>query len=269
VGINAFMGMHIVDNSENVTHYVVQSNDVAVVHQFRGRNIFTSIATDFEEHDTECEYSIGIPNDNSYKGFIKMGWKDVVGLKCLSLKQSKRSLLNQPFKISLRNKEFGDKYSNYDFRIDTKVYFDTRELARINKSSEVQVVRDNDYINWKLSNKNGYIISMYNEEELVGYLIFHVIRNRKLIWYNHICIDDWYYADVHMLKCLLEHVSKWAIFLTVPIVNEGNNEYRDFIQCGFEDLSKPSRLVVSPRAHGHEYLNKLSFRMLDVDYILN
>lgn len=269
VGMNAFMGMRIVDNSLSSTHYIAQSNDSAVLPEFRGRHVFSDIVTDFEENDNESEYSVGIPNDNSYNGFLKMSWMDVASLKCLTLKRSKLALLNQPEHISLRYNSSDSNHSDHEFRIESKFFLDSEELTRINKSSEIMTIRTNDYINWKISNKNAYVLSLYVGSEMMGYIIFHVIRYRRLIKLNHICIDDWYYTDIHKLNCLLERVCKWAYYIYIPFVNEANSEYRDFTQCGFEDLSKPSHFIVSPRAYGHEYLKRISFRMLDGDYILN
>ncbi len=268
VGMNAFMGMHIVDNTQSLTHYVAQSNDSAVISQFRGKHIFSDIVEDFEEHDNECEYSIGIPNDNSHNGFLKMGWKDMAVLKGLFMKRSKMALINQPYNISLEGNASAINNPNHEFQLETRVFFDKDELSRINKSAEIMTVRSNDYINWKLSNKNGYVLSLYNGSEMVGYLIFHVIRGRRVIKYNHICIDDWYYTDNYSLNCLVKQVSKWAYYLYIPFINESTKEYEDFKQCGFGDLPRITHLIVSPRAYGDEYLKHLSFRMLDGDDIL-
>ena len=72
VGMNAFMGMYFKYN--NTVIRVAQSCDTAVSSTQRGKGLFTTIVTGFEQCDSGVEWIFGIPNNNSSHGFLKMGF---------------------------------------------------------------------------------------------------------------------------------------------------------------------------------------------------
>ena len=232
IGMNAFMGMFILDNIKHEKHYVAQSNDSAVIPESRGKHVFSRIVSEFEKNGLECEYIIGIPNDNSHQGFLKMGWMDMAELRTLSMTRNKITLINQPRSIRYKR----SKVNSVKKALSNDISFTEEELVVINNSSDSLSQKTNEYYKWKMSNRKGCLLKYHINNRFVGHILFHVIRRKKYcINYNQISIDDWYYEDSSILKEMIKDVKKLGYYIFVPVVNRVNKEYNDFINCGLVD----------------------------------
>jgi len=73
-GINGFIAAKCICESQEL--YVAQSCDSAVLQQFRGHGVFTSIIKKAQKQlqSESVDFLFGFPNQNSYHSFIKLGW---------------------------------------------------------------------------------------------------------------------------------------------------------------------------------------------------
>lgn len=282
-GINAFMGIYLLESGNR--HFLIQSNDTAVVPEFRGKHIFTKIITQQEQEDKESEFIFGIPNANSYPGFLKMGWVQkgefthfvkiirpvhlVLGDHCISKCIDK--IYNGCFgykKLSLTRNETIEKQK--------KVHFTDEELDRINKEFSSGFERSNEYFHWKLDRKRETVNCMVLRERgcLKGYILYHTRKRGKGI---SAVIDDFfaYEKNEEILKKLLADLSKDADMLDNPLVNPKSEDAAIFSKAGFIDFCKLKKtyqkqvLLVSPRGKDADYMEKCQMRFIDTDVFLN
>ncbi len=77
VAMNGFMPLQFVWNDK--TYNVLISCESAVSEQFRHRGLFSRIIREAEKwaQSQGFDFMIGIPNMNSYPGFVKLGWETV------------------------------------------------------------------------------------------------------------------------------------------------------------------------------------------------
>lgn len=282
-GINAFMGMDLIENGK--THFLSQSNDTAVLPEFRGKHIFTKIITRQETKDRESEFIFGIPNSNSYPGFIKMGWSKKCEFTCLiKFTRIWNLLLGKSFlgKILDRLIErminiFGIKLNGDEIIEHGKgCFFTKEELKSINQNIEVGFVRSNEYFKWKTEKKKDQIEYriLRRSNQLVGYILFHRVKKRK-----GLCavIDDFYIMenDQSILKKMLNSFWTEVDMIQNPLVNVKSIDMKLFLSAGFIDYSKIQRsykkmvLLVSPRGEKADFMEKLQMRNIDFDVYLN
>ena len=263
VGMNAFMGMLLKINNSVIT--VVQSCDTAVSSSQRGKGIFTKMVSWFEENKRETQFIIGIPNNNSKKGFLKIGYEQ-------------KALLTTMTKLRVRLLRRTKPSKN--IRIYENISFTSDELALINNSFELGFLRSNEYINYKLINiDNARIVSAYVNNALVGYLIAHISGTKMGI--KIVTIDDWYFKEETNYKSTLQKMLNTYIsglyIIKIPMININSKDYEMFKRCGFVDYKKAlckdkqyESFIVSK--HGSLYdvdWNKLRISYLDSDTILN
>lgn len=203
-GINAFMGIYLLESGNR--HFLTQSNDTAVVPEFRGRHIFTKIITQQEKEDRESEFIFGIPNSNSYPGFLKMGWIQkgelthfikitrplhmLLGDHCISRCMDKIYSFWAGYKgHSLQENEIIEKQK--------RVHFTDEELDMINKGFSSGFERSNEYFHWKLKKKKEKIDCMVLREDgyLKGYILYHTRKRGKGI---AAIIDDFFHMEEMM-----------------------------------------------------------------------
>ncbi len=290
-GMNAFMKMKLVEHTQGTQlfHDVSQSNDTAVIPAYRGKHIFTRLITDQELQDTETEYIIGIPNANSYPGFIKMGWRQVCEF-------THYILIGNPVRLLMGNhpisKKSGRLYrsiflrkilsacldENEDVEICSQIHLRQSEWDEINHKFEAGFVRSDRYMDWKLAgNKNRPLCMILRKEgKLEGYLVYHFTKKGKG---TAAVIDDFYAAsdgkEHRILQKMWRELLKKADMIDNPFVNGKSMDSELLKSSGMTDFKKikrnykTQRLLVSPRGCNAGYLSKLQMRYLDFDIFLN
>lgn len=260
-GMNAFLGMKLIDNGK--VHYIAQSNDTATLQDFRGRGIFTRLVTNFEENDNETEFVIGLPNNNSVHGFLKMGFNIVADLHHMVL----------PKPIIQLGGLLNSKRQSVSYEIYNRICFTTDDYKQINSGKNCQIIRNNDYYEWRLWKKDfRIIVAREKDKRLAGYLIYH---NEKRKGINVTIIDDWYINEgqpAKTFKNLLRHVKEGGLLFVVPVVNCSSMDYSILKSIGFINACKPplkvfrgSPLIVSPRGKDEDYIRGIRFKAIDMD----
>lgn len=264
VGINAFLGMKLSVNRAIIP--IAQSCDTAVLQSQRGKGIFTKIVTAYETNMSDAKFVIGIPNEKSYHGFMKMGWYDVTRL-CTFIKL-----------LSLFGLLFGEKENrrnNKEIRcvITSNADFNETELQQIN--GRVAIYKNNEYINHREKGKYS-TIKFYLKNTLIAYFSFY--RENKLKGHI-ITVIDWYFSDDGYdkeKKEIYNELKKYGSIIKIPVVNINSRDSQILKKHLFFNSTKLIRhksgypLVVSPKGKDYRhYIKKIDFKYVDTDLILN
>lgn len=282
-GINAFMGIYLLESGNR--HFLTQSNDTAVISEFRGKHIFTKIITQQEKEDKESEFIFGIPNANSYPGFLKMGWiQKGEFTHFVKMLRPMHLLLGDHCVSRYIDKIYGffagyRKYllkENETIERQKNVHFTGEELDLINKGFSSGFERSNEYFHWKLGKKREKMNCIILREgiHLKGYILYHTRKRGKGI---AAVIDDFFTDEGNdeTLKKLLADLSKNVDMLDNPLVNPRSEDAKLLSKAGLMDFSKLKKtykkqvLLVSPRGKNADYMEKCQMRFIDTDIFLN
>jgi hypothetical protein len=294
-GINFFLAAKCICESQEL--YVAQSCDSAVLEQYRGKGIFTSIIQNAQKElqSQGVDFLFGFPNSNSYPGFIKLGWrheadfcrfflpidlyaslKYKIGKKCARIVHS---LLNKIilFRINrLAKKTFHGTISTHD-----RCPFVKKDFDIINNCNKIMIKRSTDYYIWKLDEnptKDFKYIVAKEKDRLYGFIVYYV-RDEE------INIVDWFYIPNNNELILMAKLIKQLFNINKGkkinflLINTKSKEVQLMKRLGFWNASnkilkhKPSLLVVycinsalESKLHAPE--NWL-LRYIDTDTILN
>lgn len=284
VGMNAFMRIIVCEGRNMKKHYVSQSNDTAVLPEYRGRHIFTKIIMEEERENTESDYIFGIPNDNSYPGFIKMGWKQVASF-------THYIIFLRPFHLLIGHNIFSNNMDHFygkvvlrkkkkqleEIEIETgnSLELSIEDWEEVNKKFDVGIVRSQKYMEWKLKD-NSYkpkCIIFKKDNKLIGYIIWHKLEKLRGLLGQ---VDDFYQKDGYniwpaAIKCLTSEVD----MIDNPLVNIHSKDRDEMIAAGMVDYRRINhkyslqRLLVSPRGINERYISRLQMRNIDFDVYLN
>lgn len=283
-GINAFMGSVLIVNGEK--HWVAQSNDTAVLPEFRGRHIFTKIITAEEDSHNE-EFIFGIPNGNSFPGFIKMGWTQKCGFTHYIRIVNPIGLVIGSSAISdglrrLCASFFGIKRLSGQERIEKSLNpdFSDAEIEAINDSVSCAIERTNEYFQWKLSNRldQPTFLKLYDGDRLLGYILYHIKKRGRG---SSIVIDDFGVLvsekedKVVVMKKMLHQLANESDMIDNPLVNPDSVDANLMKQSGMWDFRRIKRnyqcqpLLVSNAGKDATYMQGLQMRYVDFDVFLN
>lgn len=283
-GINAFMGCVLLVDGEK--HWVAQSNDTAVLPEFRGRHIFTKIITAEEDSHNE-EFIFGIPNGNSHPGFLKMGWTQkcefthyirIVNPIGLLIGSNAVSNVLRRFCASfvgvkrLSDRERIEKSLNPDFS--------EGEIKAINDSVSCAIERTNEFFQWKLSNRMDHptFMKLYDGDRLLGYILYHVKRRGRGL---SVVIDDFGVMvdgkddKIVVMKKLLHQLANESDMIDNPLVNPDSADADLMKQSGMYDFRKIKGkyqcqpLLVSNAGKDAAYMQGFQMRYVDFDVFLN
>lgn len=283
-GINAFMGSVIIADGEK--HWVAQSNDTAVLPEFRGRHIFTKIITAEEDSHNE-EFIFGIPNGNSYPGFLKMGWTQkcefthyvrIINPIGLLIGSNAVSNALRRFCASF----FGMKRLSAQEKIEKSLVpdFSDVEIKAINDSVSCAVERTNEYFQWKLSNRvdQPMFLKLYDGDRLLGYILYHVKRRGRG---KSAVIDDFGVMvngedeKIVVMKKMLHQLANESDMIDNPLVNPNSVDADIMRQSGMYDFRKIKSnyqcqpLLVSNAGKDAVYMQGFQMRYVDFDVFLN
>lgn len=282
VGINAFMRMLVLDNGKRKKHFVSQSNDTAVLTEYRGKHIFTKIIEAEEREDRESECIIGIPNDNSYPGFIKMGWKEVAVLThYVAVIRPMHLLLGNNVVSNVLDRVYRAVFLCNKIDVSPEYTFlkvlelDKDKWNRVNNVFSVGIERSQQYMDWKLkgNTRNPECLTIQKNGEFVGYVIWHKTQKLRGLVAQ---IDDFCGIEGHDIwPPVMGYFIRQVDMVDNPMVNTRSHDSDEMIGAGFFDYRKlnrrysPQKLIVSPRCKDASYISKLQMRYLDSDIYLN
>ncbi|MGO5023946.1 GNAT family N-acetyltransferase [Lawsonibacter sp. LCP25S3_G6] len=222
-GTNSFMSGTLYINESAVP--VTYSCDTAVLPEFRGRGIFTSVV---QEAIQACKNGrpaliCAAPNSNSYRGFQKLGFTELFKL------QSWSAILH-PVHLGLRKKlrwkhcyqefreeQFFDRNGNC-WESFEECPFTDEEIQTLNERSGICLGRSRAFYQWKVdqnSDHNFLYWKVTKDHEMVGFFLL------KRETHGSCCLCDWWInRDAgRLLKTLRKHSKKYADVLNVLAIN--------------------------------------------------
>ncbi len=161
---------------------------------FRCRGVFTSLHRSVlqEARNQGIEFAYTFPNDESYRGFLKLGYnhpfsvpalRKVVNWGAVLKGRTKIPLLDRAVKLFLRG---GDREPDAPrangVNVSEVMHLDERFDAlwsRQAKNNVAAIVRDRDYISWRYLDNPRYDYMMYvaeSNEELLGYVVLNTVE---------------------------------------------------------------------------------------------
>lgn len=193
VGINAFQPSIYLRNKANF--YVLQSCESGVLPNYRGLGIWQKImdfAVEYIQNNTQYVAIIGFPNyNNSYHGFVKMGWKTLYYMdNWLVVNNSKKLIASitdkSMFKffhsfLSLQKTAiyFRCKKRN-KFVIDDKLSIDDFKLGKDNDSSnDVHLDINREYIKYKINYKNLLKLQVKKDNVIISECFYEAKNTEK------------------------------------------------------------------------------------------
>lgn len=279
VGMNAFMGMMYKGKDCQIT--LAQSCDTAVLKEFRGKGLFTKIVNKRENEDRETQFIWGIPNGNSYNGFLKMGWIEKTKLyNC--------NYYTAPFSYYLGNNVIS-KILDWlpkkgSFLIKRKLtsaeaiskkdilQLSNEDFNRVNDEIHNGFIRTREYFVWKLKYKNHKCVELMENNLLKGYLIYRIEQAKKG---SCITIDDYWACGDFVQKAttygkLVGSIQDRANVIKVPCVNVNSEDYRIWRKLHFLIMKKRALpFLVSPRGKDNIDIANIKFRFIDFDVYNN
>ena len=290
IGTNSFMGSLACYGEK--TFIAAQSCDSAVVPEARGKGVFTQIVNEAEEllRQDGVDMLIGFPNNNSYPGFMKMGWQHIGSLNTLVCvtkpadlvysKLAKKSAAKNVQKAHARTEKFLAKH-NMTLSSFTSCPFSEDDLNVINNCGRIRIKRTAEYFKWKVDdNKSDAKYKVLRGKGLLGYIVYRVDRS------GHICIMDWFVRDTSdknytcFLKLLINSVRDEGNAVVVPFINGGSREEKAFKSIGFLSGNNrlfrfsEAKLIIKPLLEGNipsdvSDCSKWFVTQIDTDTILN
>ena len=246
-GINGFLAAKFICQSQE--GYAAQSCDSAVLKQYRGRGVFTSI---IKEAQTQLQFAgvdflFGFPNSNSYPGFIKLGWKHEADFCRFFLPIDWYSLLHKrigrtcarifhPFlsKIKLyRINRLATKPLNCTINSYACCPFTEEDYAMINNCGQIMAKRSIEYYTFKLDanpTKNFEYIVARDGNRLLGFIVYYVYN-------NELNIVDWFCSSHNNKLVILAKIIKQMFGkinkINVLMVNTSSEEAQMMKRLGF------------------------------------
>lgn len=272
VGINAFMGAYLLYNGKKI--YILQSNDTAVLPESRGKGIFTKIVSERDRLDDEASFIMGIPNANSYPGFMKMRFQ-----QCANLTHYVR--FTHPWNLLLGKRKMiqESKYSHdlngkkLLLKISRSFEFHSINWENVRKSKYIGFFHDEPYMRWKLGLKNNlYYVTLGMDDQIFAYIIVEGMERAKgLSAYVH----DYYSENQnpYYLKKCFDYIGHYVDMIDIPYVNVNSNDARILGKAGCFDYRKinrkyhPDPLIISSRCKIP--MGGCCVKSIDVDVFLN
>ncbi len=222
-GTNSFMSGILYCNQNTVP--VTYSCDTAVLPSYQGNGIFTAI---IKRAINVCEAGrpaviCAAPNDNSYHGFKKLGFTELVQLEAWSA-------ILHPFRFGLKKflrwelpckpfcvEHFVDKYGNL-WNTSKHCPLTDEEITFLNERPGIHLSRSQAFYQWKVENNQGLdflYIKVTKEEKIVAFFLLK--RNDS----GTCQLCDWWVNADHdkLLNLLRQYCKKYTDILHIQTIN--------------------------------------------------
>lgn len=287
-GINAFMGCKIILGQQTI--YGAQSCDTAILEKYRKKGFFTQIVLGAEAflENEGVEILFGIPNDKSFHGFLKMGWKVGSEIGTVFLRLSPFGVRNKSkyleriadmlfngIRLAAIRKKAID---NCQIEIKSCFEFGKKDMEQINMREGIHIFKSEDYFKWRIDNNNSQFtyLCVYIEKYLQGYVIF---RNNKDTTKRVVEVVDWYIGaseskmrEKIFARLVLEISKNTNGYIFIPFTNLESDELIMMKKLGFLLKSSEKRYVMykilNPEIEEIEGY-KWNLKMIDADTIMN
>lgn len=251
IGMNGFMAAKFICDSKEL--YAAQSCDSAVLPQYRGQSVFSSIIKRAQNQlkDEGVDFLFGFPNQNSYPGFIKLGWqhnvdfcryflptdwylllRKKIGKKCARIIQG----LFKQITLSRINRLASKPFTGV-IEISDRCPFTEEDCMMINQCGAIMVKRSIDYYVWKLD-KNPtkefkYVVAR-EEGRLCGFIVYNVIN-------DEVNIIDWFCVqntnELVVMAKLIKFIIDVGAKINIPLINIKSRDVLLLKSLGFWNSS--------------------------------
>lgn len=248
IGTNCFNGAKAVSTVNQFM--IAQSCDTAVVPEARGKGVFVNMIDKAVEilKDQKVDLMVGFPNNNSYHGFMKLGWKHIGNYKTLIFLSHPIDIIAS--KIGHHNKKAGSvkisvspmiaRLGIMEKDIYSQCPFNEEDLMLINNDGQIKIARTYEYFLWKIDGNNPDFkyLTLRKNGILKAYIVFRV--NDK----GRVFITDWYVdrENPEIFKgCLFElfsSVKNIGNTIVIPMISQGSEEFKLLKEFGFVDGNK-------------------------------
>lgn len=250
-GINGFMAAKFICESQEL--YAAQSCDSAVLEQYRGKGVFTAIIKNAQKQlqSAGVDFLFGFPNQNSYPGFINLGWKhevdlcryflpidwyallqNKIGKKCARIAHTLLIQVTLSKINRLAKKTFNGTIKSYDL-----CPFNGEDYSIINNCGKIMIKRSLEYYVWKLDKnptKNFKYIVAKEEGRLYGFVVYYV-RDGEVDIVDWFCAptDNKYLIMAKLIKQLINEGTK----INILSINTKSEEVQFMKRLGFWNSS--------------------------------
>gem|GEM_PF-4678081 len=210
IGANSFFPIEIIIDGK--TYLGVQSGDTMVLSDYRGKGLFKKVISYAikDLSDNGYDFIIGFANNNSYPGFIKLGfnrvdelkvYKTIINFKCINkVKRSsilkliaKTNLPNFALNIGRKNSKLKDVYINEITNIDEEV------CKFINKlTSDIKINKNLQYNKWKYTDNNKLKLAVHNKNtnEIMAFFVLNRCQDNCMSILEHYIADESIYNKI-------------------------------------------------------------------------
>lgn len=281
--------MNAFDQVEMLTDHTeieaVQSSDSAVSKECRGRGLFFKIQTEAMEKYQELGKgaAFGVPNENSFPIFMKLGWTYVGDLTGYRRLESVSGCIFSLAGLGKKDCPHRKSYKYRGYRIETGLdaaIIRQEDICSINEDIVIGIKRSLAYYHWKIfghMKENYKIIRVTNAAGLAAMMI--VVRKKGGHFYFG-DIVEWYVnrdlgkEEQRKLGMLLRRELKgWCDFSTIRFVNPLTEE-KTVLQLGYRKKENSEYKLIVKRLQEQtsvriENLEAWKFRGIDPDTMLN
>jgi len=254
VGYYAVIPVKMKFGSETIT--VAQSVDTATHPDYRGLRIFPTLAKKvYSEAHNRYRFLYGFPSKMAYKGFLRLGWKDIrinVLLEFLNYDRPLRNFLDNtlliwlgkiflrpiPIARSIASKVFTRKYQGTSVEIEKMDRFPNdidSFWESLRSEYEIVIERRADFLNWRFSKHFGnyqlYIARSIKEREIIGYM---VLRKKEMRGIDSLHIVD--------LQTLPDEERSFLSLMNTAFKVAGEEEM-DLICCWIPQWHKNAKIL--------------------------
>ena len=233
---------------------VAQSVDTATHPDYRRLGIFSKLSRKvYSEARNRYQFLYGFANEMAYRGFLRLGWKDIQInslFKFLNYDRPLRKFSNRDFivwlgKMSLKSisviKSFMPKvcirkYKGTEVEVDKMDQFPD-EINDFWKSVRLEynmvIERQINFLNWRFSKHFGnyhLYVARSTQGKMVGYI---VLRKKEIRGINSLSVVD-FNALPDEDRCVLSLIN--------TAINFGKEEQDDLIHCWFPQWHKYAKI---------------------------
>lgn len=246
VGFRAFVIQHFM--LRNVLYKVFNPADAIVHPDFRRMGIFSKLNEAFLtdlQHETNAIVLNTSSNNLSTPGYLKQGWQSINYCNRYGFKINLLLTFKNLFGISRKhNNQFEEIIRKYK---DNKLIFTTQlrinDIVTLNrKNRNINVIthyRDQSFYNWRYAypNQNNYFAYYYEEEKLIGYIIFSKRSEFQFM------IEEYIAPTRNIFKRLMCFSSRYFRISIIRSHVFSQNEKQKFKSIGF--IFEPLKLMTT------------------------
>lgn len=243
IGTNCFNGVRGICGKEHVL--IAQSCDTAVVPEARGKGVFIQMISEAEEKlcQENVDVMIGFPNNNSYHGFIKMGWKHIGNyIPWVNVHKPIDVLLDKVLhvkkhyvtegKVVLHDNVISAGIS--DGSIEKTCPFSDSDYLVINRNGNLKIERTTDYYKWKCDNNQQCYYYVLRGNRKLFYTIFYINEKGRIFVVDYFSSDHEERFKMLCLRQFISDVKDMGNTFVFTMVKESSMEERILKHCGFE-----------------------------------